>query len=139
MPLLFHQLILHSYHGTFSGKKVFRAVCKLLHTVNISQQSKVYKTRSSEFPDRSMVHHYQSDMNMLYVTGCWKTDQIVTLGLFDFIGPANTQLHSYTTHIQCHCQAWLTGLLFQSKFCRPCKFMTETIGPKEGTTWKVWV
>ena len=25
----------------------------------------------------------------IYVTGFWKTDQIVTLGLFHFIGPAN--------------------------------------------------
>ena len=40
-----------------------------------------------------------------------KTDQIVTLGLFYFIGPANSYTHN-TAHSQCHYQAWLTGLLF---------------------------
>ena len=36
----------------------------------------------------------------VYVTGFWKTDQIVTLGLFHFIGPANgytCTLHTYST------------------------------------------
>ena len=33
----------------------------------------------------------------LYVTGFWKTDQIVTLGLFHFIGPANH--HTCILHI----------------------------------------
>ena len=33
----------------------------------------------------------------IYVTGFWKTDQIVTLGLFHFIGPANG--HTCTLHI----------------------------------------
>ena len=33
----------------------------------------------------------------LYVTGFWKTDQIVRLGLFHFIGPANG--YTYTLHI----------------------------------------
>ena len=28
------------------------------------------------------------------VTGYWKTDQIVTLGLFHFIGPANSTTHA---------------------------------------------
>ena len=32
-----------------------------------------------------------------YVTGFWKTNQIVTLGLFHFIGPANG--HTHTLHI----------------------------------------
>ena len=31
------------------------------------------------------------------VTGFWKTDRIVTLGLFHFIGPANG--YTYTLHI----------------------------------------
>ena len=31
------------------------------------------------------------------MTGFWKTDQIVTLGLFHFIGPANA--HTRTLHI----------------------------------------
>ena len=34
----------------------------------------------------------------IYVTGFWKTDQIVTLGLFHFIGPAN----SYTCTLHIH-------------------------------------
>ena len=41
----------------------------------------------------------------------WKTDQIVTLGLFHFIGPASW-LHMYSARTQCHYQASLTGLLF---------------------------
>ena len=39
-------------------------------------------------------------------------------------------------------QAWLTNLLFQSEFCRPYKFMTETMGPMEalgGATWKAYM
>ena len=34
----------------------------------------------------------------IYVTGFWKTDRNVTLGLFHFIGPANTYTH--TLHIR---------------------------------------
>ena len=34
---------------------------------------------------------------IVYVTGFWKTDQIVTLGLFHFIGPANG--YTCTLHI----------------------------------------
>ena len=34
---------------------------------------------------------------IIYVTGFWKTDQIVTLDLFHFIGPANG--HTHTLHI----------------------------------------
>ena len=37
-------------------------------------------------------------MKKVYVTGFWKTDQDVTLGLFHLIGPAK-QLHSYITHL----------------------------------------
>ena len=46
---------------------------------------------------------------------CQRTDQNVTP-------------HSYTTHSQWHYQSQLTVLLFQSKFCQPCKVMTEIIG-----------
>ena len=49
------------------------------------------------------------------MTGFWKTNQIVTLGLFHFIGPDNgytRTLHLYTTHTQCCYQVWLTDLLF---------------------------
>ena len=34
----------------------------------------------------------------VFVTGFWKTDRIVTLGLFHFIGPANGYTH--TLHIR---------------------------------------
>ena len=33
-------------------------------------------------------------MPVLYVNGFWKTNQIVTLGLFYFIGPANSYTHA---------------------------------------------
>ena len=46
----------------------------------------------------------------IIVTGFWKTDEIVTLGLFHFIGQTNCYTH--TLHIQCQYQAWLIGLLF---------------------------
>ena len=46
----------------------------------------------------------------LYVTGFWKTDRIVTLGLFHFIGPANGYTH--TLHIQLP----LSGLVDWSAF-----------------------
>ena len=36
--------------------------------------------------------------NSLFVTGCWKTYQIVTLGLFHFIGPSN----GYTCTLHMH-------------------------------------
>ena len=47
-----------------------------------------------------------------YVTGFWKTDRIVKLGPFHFIGPANGYNCMYTTHSQCHYHGWLIGLLF---------------------------
>ena len=37
-------------------------------------------------------------MFTLYVTGFWKTDRIVTLGLFHFIGPANGYTHTLHIH-----------------------------------------
>ena len=34
-----------------------------------------------------------------YVTGFWKTNQIITLGLFHFIGPANAYTLLHYMHI----------------------------------------
>ena len=42
------------------------------------------------------------------------------------------RLHLYTTLTLYPYRAWLTGLLFQSEFCQPWKFMTETMEPMEG-------
>ena len=42
----------------------------------------------------------------LFVTGFWKTDRIVTLGLFHFIGPAN----GYTGTCTLHIHSAITGL-----------------------------
>ena len=33
-----------------------------------------------------------------YVTAFWKTEQIVTLGLFHFIAPAHTYIHALPMH-----------------------------------------
>ena len=67
--------------------------------------------------------------------GFWITNQIVTLDLFHFIGPANTYtctLYPFTVP--------LPGLVYWCAFLeQPCKFITETMGPMEGTTWKAWV
>ena len=73
-----------------------------------------------------------------YVTGFWKTDRIVTLGLFHLIGPANG--YTYTLHIHSAIirLGWLVCFLYND-FCQSCKFMTETMGPMEGATWKAWV
>ena len=47
-----------------------------------------------------------------YVTEfCMETNKCYTIGLLYFISPANTWLHSYTTHSHRHYQAWLTGPL----------------------------
>ena len=48
----------------------------------------------------------------IYVTGFWKTEQIVTLGLFHFIGPAN----GYTCTLHIHSVITrLGGLVYFSK------------------------
>ena len=39
-----------------------------------------------------------SRYNMIYVTGFWKIDQIVTLGLSHFIGPSNGYTHTLHVH-----------------------------------------
>ena len=43
------------------------------------------------------VHAHMYVCVCVYVTGLWKTDRIVTLSLFHFIGPANG--YTYTLHI----------------------------------------
>ena len=46
------------------------------------------------------LHNYDLPTQFTYVTGLSKTDQIVTLGLFHFIGPGNgytCKLHIYST------------------------------------------
>ena len=73
------------------------------------------------------------------MTGWWKTDQSVTRTRPIPFYWSSYWLHSYTTHTQCHYQALLNGLLFWSKFCQPCKFITGTMRLMEGTTWKAWV
>ena len=55
-------------------------------------------------------HAYYKEHSVIshtYVTGFWKTDQIVTLGLFHFIGPAN----DYTCTLHIHCAIARLGLL----------------------------
>ena len=63
--------------------------------------------------DKQVKYVKQSNISdaFKFVAGFWKTDQIVTLGLFHFIGPANG--YTCTLHsTQCHYWAWLTGVLF---------------------------
>ena len=43
----------------------------------------------------------------VYVTGFWKTDRIVTLGLFHFIGPANGYTHTLHIHTAIIRLGWL--------------------------------
>ena len=81
-----------------------------------------------------------------YSPGChhsetryWKTDQNVTLGLFHFIGPADSHTHTYIHH---PCTVALTGLAdwsFPELLCQPCEVMAGTIGPMKDTRWEMWV
>ena len=77
-------------------------------------------------------------MKNAYVTGFWKTDQDVTLGLFYFIVPAK-QLHSYITHLLWALLVLVDWFAFLEQVFRPCKVMTAMMGPMEGTTWEAWV
>ena len=43
----------------------------------------------------------------LFVTGFWKTDEIFTLGLFHFIGAANSYTHTLPTHSAITRLSWL--------------------------------
>ena len=40
----------------------------------------------------------KSLLTITYLIGYWKTDQIVTLGLFHFIGPPNSHTHTLPIH-----------------------------------------
>ena len=58
-----------------------------------------------------------------YVTGFWKANQIVTLGQFYFICPANGYTHTL------HIHSAITSLVNWSTFLeQPCEFTTETMG-----------
>ena len=46
---------------------------------------------------------------MQYVTGFWKADQIVALGLFQFIGPANSYTHALPIHSAITRLGWLVS------------------------------
>ena len=52
----------------------------------------------------STVNNHTIDISQ-YVTGFWKTDQVVTPGLFHFITPAKS--HSCTAYAQCQYQPQL--------------------------------
>ena len=49
--------------------------------------------------EEAIVVSHRASPIIYYVTGFWKTDQIVTLGLFHFIGAA---IVLNTTYTQCH-------------------------------------
>ena len=75
----------------------------------------------------------------MHVTGFWKTNQIVTLDLIHFIGSANSYTHALPIRSANTRLDSMTGSPLLSEFFRPCKLMTETMGPMEGTTRKAWV
>ena len=94
-----------------------------LHTTVLIPMSKVIASKSKIhiYVSNSYIHSYWN------VTGFWKTDRIVTLGLFHFIGPANG--YTCTQHIR-SAFTRLGGLVCFSRasFADPVKFMTETMG-----------
>ena len=51
------------------------------------------------------------------------------------LGPANSYTYALPIHSGIRRLSWLVCC----KFCQPCKVMTKTIGPMEGTTWKACV
>ena len=114
------------------GWKPFKSNSKLHQTCDCTNHSMWV------CPSNANLKSFPHYMNIAFyiMTGFWKTNQIVTLGLLHFTGPDNSYVYSYTTHSQCDYQAWLTGLLFLGEFRQPCKFMMETVGPMEGNIWK---
>ena len=73
-----------------------------------------------------------------YVNGFWKTNRIVTLGLFHFIGPANgytCTLHKHSTITRL---AWLV-CFSRASFADPVNSWLKHWDPWGGTTWKAWV
>ena len=70
------------------------------------------------------------------VTVFWKTDQIVTQGLFHYIGPANSYTHTLPIHSAITRLDWLVWR--DHEFLWPYECATKTIGPMEDTTWKAW-
>ena len=48
-----------------------------------------------------------SYLYMIFVTGYWKTDRIVTIGLLHFIAPANSHTHTLLVHCCINRLNWL--------------------------------
>ena len=108
---------------TYSGESVSKQYSLYLltrvHNVTNSHNHWVFSFCSSRFRIikcligvNSIEHRYWYYNVHAYVTGYWKTDQIITLGLFHFIGPANG--YTCTLHIQSAITrlGYITGLLF---------------------------
>ena len=70
----------------------------------------------------------------VYVTGYWKSDQIVALGLFHFSGPPNCYTHTLPIHSAITRLGWLV-CFSRANFTNPVN-SRQTIGPMEGTTWR---
>ena len=83
MPSLFlvYNKCFTSYHAILA---IWHSRCICTFVVLYGQDSTLWFSYTKSFKDA-------------YVTGFWKTDWIVTLGLFYFIGPAN--VYTYTLHI----------------------------------------
>ena len=78
------------------------------------------------------------DVSYINVTGFWKTDQIVTLGLCHFIGLANGYTH--TLHI--HSAITSLGLLVcfsRASFANPVNLRLRQWDPWGCYAWKAWV
>ena len=69
---------------------------------DIDTMEKVQRRATKLVPSISKLNYesrlHQLQLHSLYVTGFWKTDRIVTLGLFHFIGPANGYTHTLHIH-----------------------------------------
>ena len=81
---------LTSYGHGFSH--IYPIIASLYQSIIVHQVHYLWiRCSTGKYSRSSIVWH-------LYVTGFWKTDRIVTLGLFHFIGPANGYTHTLHIH-----------------------------------------
>ena len=72
--------------------------------------------------------------NNYYVTEFWKTNQIVTLGLFRFIGPANSYIHTLHNTVPLPSLVNWSAFLELRSFADPVNSQLRQWDPWKGAT-----